>query len=171
MTHRRSGSFGASGRKTTKRKLLQLGMATALAAGTLAAVTAAQAPITKIEIAARTTAFGGYSFDGVGQYEVIRGIATGEVDSNDPLNSVIVDIGLAPLNGNGKVQYQHNFYILKPLDLSKGNHKMMYEPPNRGGKTYQALNRTPTGGNDPAALTDSNALAKSFRGTQGYTTV
>ena len=31
------------------------------------------------------------------------------------------------------------------LDLSKGNHKMMYEPPNRGGKTYQTLNNTPNG--------------------------
>ena len=32
---------------------------------------------------------------------------------------------------------------------------MMYEPPNRGGKTYQTLNNTPTGTNDPAALTDA----------------
>jgi hypothetical protein len=51
---------------------------------------------------------------------------------------------------------------LKPLDLSHGNHKMMYEPPNRGSKTYQALNNTPTGTNDPAALTDPAVLANSF---------
>ncbi len=48
---------------------------------------------------------------------------------------------------------------------------MMYEPPNRGGKTYQALNRTPSGDNDPAALTDPNVLANSFLWPQGYTTV
>ena len=129
----------------TKRILLQLGMASALASGLLASVTDAQARITKIQIqtAPNTIAFGGYSFPGVGQYEVITGIATGEVNPNSLQNSVITDIKLAPVNGNGNVIYQHNFYILKPVDLSKGNHKMMYEPPNRGGKTYQTLNRTP----------------------------
>jgi hypothetical protein len=47
----------------------------------------------------------------------------------------------------------------------------MYEPPNRGGKTYQSLNNTPTGNNDPAALTDATALDDSFLWTRGYTTV
>ena len=48
---------------------------------------------------------------------------------------------------------------------------MMYEPPNRGGKTYQTLNNTPAGTNDPAALTDTGALSNSFLWTRGYTTV
>ena len=157
----------------TKRKLLQLGMASALASGLLASVTDAQARITKIQIltAPKTIAFGGYSFPGVGQYEVITGIATGEVNPNSLQNSVITDIKLAPVNANGNVVYSHNFYILKPLDLSKGNHKMMYEPPNRGGKTYQTLNNTPAGTNDPAALTDPDVLANSFLWPRGYTTV
>ena len=136
-------------------------------------VTDAQARITKIQIltAPKTIAFGGYSFPGVGQYEVITGIATGEVNPNSLQNSVITDIKLAPVNANGNVVYSHNFYILKPLDLSKGNHKMMYEPPNRGGKTYQTLNNTPAGTNDPAALTDPDVLANSFLWPRGYTTV
>ena len=154
-----------------KRKLFQLGMASALASGMLASVTDAQARITQITILNRGTAFGGYSFPGVGQYEFITGFATGEVNPNSVQNSVITDINLAPLNRNGNVGYQHNFYILKPLNLSQGNHKMMYEPPNRGGKTYQTLNNTPTGTNDPAALTDPNVLANSFLWTRGYTTV
>jgi hypothetical protein len=51
---------------------------------------------------------------------------------------------------------------------------MMYEPPNRGGKTYQTLNNTPDGTNDPGALTDAafpGELANSFLWPQGYTTV
>jgi len=48
---------------------------------------------------------------------------------------------------------------------------MMYEPPNRGGKTYQTLNNTPSGTNDPAAITDPTVLANSFLWPQGYTTV
>ena len=154
-----------------QRRLLQLGIASALAAGMLVITSNADARTTKIEITSRTIAFGGYSFDGVGQYERIVGIASGEVDPTDPKNAVIVDIALAPRNASGKVEYQHNFYILKPLDLSKGNHKMMYEPPNRGGKTYQTLNRSP-GGNDPGVtITDPVALANSFLWPRGYTTV
>src|SRR5437867_8741365 len=37
------------------------------------------------------------------------------------------------LDPDGKVRYAFEFYILKPIDLSKGAHKVMYEPPNRGG--------------------------------------
>ena len=157
--------------KFNKRKLWQLGIATALATGVVAAASVAQARITQITISTRGTAFGGYSFPGVGQYEFITGIANGEVNPTSPRNSVITDIQLAPRNGNGNVVYQHNFYILKPLDLSKSNHKMMYEPPNRGSKTYQTLNNTPTGTNDPAALIDPAVLANSFLWTRGYTTV
>jgi hypothetical protein len=143
-----------------------------MATSALCAASVAQARTTKIQITSSGIAFGGYSFPGVGQYEFITGIATGEVDPSNPQNAIITDIQLAsPRNANNTVGYQHNFYILKPLDLSKGNHKMMYEPPNRGGKTYQTLNNTPTGTNDPQALTDPAALADSFLWTRGYTTV
>src|SRR5215813_7521677 len=137
-----------------RNAVLHLSIAAAVAAGLLGGASVADARTTKIQILTRATAFGGYSFPGVGQYEVITGIATGEVNPNNPKNAVITDIKFAPRLSNGNVQYQHNFYILKPIDLSKGNHKMMYEPPNRGRKTYQELNRTPHGTNDPAALTD-----------------
>jgi hypothetical protein len=157
--------------KSTKRRLSRLGIATLLATSVLSVAPDAHARITRIQILNRTIAFGGYSFAGVGQYEVITGIATGEVNPTNPQNSLITDIQLAPKNANGNVEYQHNFYILKPLDLNKGNRKMMYEPPNRGGKTYQTLNNTPTGGNDPAALTDPAVLKDSFLWTRGYTTV
>jgi len=136
----------------------------------IAATSVADARTTQIQILSRGIAFGGYSFPGVGQYEVITGIASGAVDPTNPQNAVITDLQLAPRT-NGKVVYQHNFYILKPLSLSNGNHKMMYEPPNRGGKTYQTLNNTPSGTNDPAAITDPTVLANSFLWPQGYMTV
>ena len=67
-----------------RRRMLQVGVASFLAAGMLAARPIADARTTQIQILSRTTAFGGYSFPGVGQYEVITGIATGEVNPNDP---------------------------------------------------------------------------------------
>jgi hypothetical protein len=154
-----------------KQKLSRLGLASLLATTVLVAAPVAQARITHLQILTRGTAFGGHSFAGVGQYEFITGIATGEVDPNNPQNSLITDLQLAPKNPAGHVVYQHNFYILQPLDGSKGNRKMMYEPPNRGGKTYQTLNNTPTGTDDPAALTDPKVLDDSFLWTRGYTTV
>ncbi|HEX6795996.1 MAG TPA: alpha/beta hydrolase domain-containing protein [Casimicrobiaceae bacterium] len=154
-----------------RRAVLRLGIASALAGGMLIGACVADARTTQIQILSRTTAFGGYSFPGVGQYEVIKGVATGEIDPNNPQNAVITDIGIAPPNPDGNVGYQHNFYILRPLDPSKGNHKVMYEPPNRGGKTFQTLNRSP-GGNDPGTtITDPVALANSFLWPQGYTMV
>jgi hypothetical protein len=159
------------------RGILRVGVASLVTAGMLAGASIADARTTRIQILTRATAFGGYSFPGVGQYEVITGIATGEVDPTDPKSTVIVDVSLAPRLPDGNVQYQHNFYILKLLDLSTGNHKMMYEPPNRGRKTYQELNRTPHGGNDPAALTEGptspfpGELGNSFLWSRGYTTV
>jgi hypothetical protein len=87
--------------------------------------------------------FGGYSWPGVGQYEKIIGTAYGELDPNDPHNAVIVDIKLAPRNAAGKVEYSHNFYILKPIDLAKGNHKVVYDAVNRGSKTFSVLQSRP----------------------------
>jgi Alpha/beta hydrolase domain len=166
----RGASF-ARAPELTKRRLLRLGVASVLATGLLTAASVAHARITQITISTRGIAFGGFSFPVIGQYEFITGVAKGEVSPSNPQNAVITDIQLAPRNQNGNVVYQHNFYILKPLDLSHGNHKMMYEPPNRGGKTYQTLNNTPTGTNDPAALTDPAVLGDSFLWTRGYTTV
>jgi hypothetical protein len=139
-----------------------------VAAGAIYAALPAHAKVKKIQITAKQSpTFGGYSWPGVGPYEKIVGKAFGELDPNDPRNAVIVDLQLAPRNAGGKVEYSFDFYILKPMDLSKGNHKMLYEPPNRGRKTITALNRG-VGGNDPGSVTDASLLANSFLMPQGY---
>ncbi len=141
------------------------------AAVLLVAASAADARITKLKIVAKESpTFGGYSFAGVGQYEKLVGKAYGELDPNDPRNSVIVDIKLAPRNARGKVEYAFDFYILKPIDLAKGNHKVMYEPPNRGRKTHESLNRG-AGSNDPGSEKDPGKLANTFLLPRGYTMV
>src|SRR5882672_7725590 len=118
---------------------------------------AADARITRIEIdtaRSQSPTFGGFSWPGVGQYEKIVGKAFGEVNPHDRQNRVIVDIEFAPRNARGNVEYAFNFYLLKPIDLKKGADKMMYEPPNRGGKTWTALGRVSGGGDDPGSITD-----------------
>jgi hypothetical protein len=153
-----------------QRHLLRTAVVAAIAAaGTLAVATSADARVTRIEVTGtESPTFGGYSWPGVGQYEKIVGKAFAEVDPADRRNSVITDLALAPRNAAGKVEYSFDFYILKPIDLSKGAHKMMYEPPNRGRKTWNAMGRMP-GGNDPGSVTDPDVLAQSFLMPRGYT--
>jgi hypothetical protein len=139
----------------------------------------ADARITRIEIdtaRSQSPTFGGFSWPGVGQYEKVVGKAFGEVNPHDRQNRVIVDIEFAPRNARGNVEYAFNFYILKPIDLSKGAHRMMYEPPNRGGKTWAALGRVTVdpgaNGDDPgSAITNPTVLANSFLMPRGYTMV
>src|SRR5262245_36996491 len=147
----------------------------------------AEARIVRIlTMSAPTIAFGGYSWPGVGQYVKITGVAYAEVDPADRRNALITDIRLAqPQSGagtpgktaSGKVAYLLNFYILKPANLAavdptlNGYGKAMYEPPNRGGKTWTALGRVTGGGNDPASITDTTVLANSFLMPRGYTLI
>jgi Alpha/beta hydrolase domain len=150
-----------------KRTLVSLGVACALAAtGTMLVATSAEARVTKINITTQESpTYGGFSFPGVGQYEKIAGTMTAEISPTDAHNAGIVDLALAPRLPDGNVQYSFAFYILKPIDLTKGNHKIFYEAPNRGGKLSGTFNQT-TGGNDPATTSNPGGA---FLNPQGYT--
>ena len=100
--------------------------------------------------------FEGKSFGTVGQYEKIRGTAFGEINPLDPRNAIITDIALAPRNARGNVEYSTDIFILKPLDLAKGNHRMVIDYNNRGAMRLGTIN----GGvvtNDPTKATDAGA--------------
>src|SRR3954469_2601596 len=160
--------FKRGGEPMKSRTLLALAARMALAVP-------AQARITKVEITEhQSPTFCCSSWPGVGQYEKIVGKAYGEVDPHDRQNRIIVDVENAPRNARGNVEYSFDFYILAPIDRKVGKGKMMYEPPNRGRKTWASLARisVPTGanGNDPGSvITDPTVLANSFLMPRGYT--
>ena len=79
-------------------------------------------------------AFEGASFGDAGQYETLSGRAFGEVDPDDPRNSIITDLQLAPRNAEGKVEYMATFHLVKPIDMSRSSHLMWQDVPNRGGR-------------------------------------
>src|SRR5438046_1104298 len=120
----------------------------------------AEARITRIQIDSRAVAFGGASFGAVGQYETLRGVAFGEVDPNDPLNEVITDLKLAPRNARGMVEYNMDFWINKPVDMTRANGTLLHDVPNRGNVRSLELN---VGG-----AADSNA-GDGLLQRQGYT--
>jgi hypothetical protein len=144
---------------------LRLSIAVALAAGTAFTAPFAEARITKIEITStESPTFEGRTFGTVGAYEKLRGIAHGEVDPADPRNALITDIERAPRNADGKVEYSMDIYILKPIDLSKGNRKLFMEVNNRGSKLFGNFNGS-SGGNNP---TTAAHAGDAFLMNQGY---
>jgi len=100
----------------------------------LGLVANAQARVTKIVFGAPTSPLGSTSFGQVGPYEQLDGIAYGEIDPRDPLNAVIQDIDMAPRDARGMVEYSTAVSILKPVNISAGNHAMLFEIVNRGHK-------------------------------------
>jgi hypothetical protein len=143
-----------------------------LAALIFAAAPAA-ASITKIVIdpaQSQSPVFEGRVFGpngSVGPYEKLRGKAYGELDPNDPKNAVITDIARAPRNARGKVEYSMDVFILKPIDLRKGNHKVLLDFNNRGDMRVSTLNDAPNS-NNPSAGADAGS---GFIMNLGYTIV
>ena len=113
----------------------------------------------------QSPAFGGLSFGSVGRYEKIRGTAYGEIDPADPRNVVITDIGFAPVNERGMVEYAMDIFILKPMDLRCGNHRVLFDFNNRGQMRLGHLNEA-TLTNDPTTAEDAGT---GFVMHQGYT--
>jgi hypothetical protein len=111
-------------------------------------------------------AFGGTAFGAVGQYEKLVGRAYGEIDPANPKNSGIVDIQLAP-STHRMIEYSMDIYILRPVDLQKGNHRLFFEINNRGNNlSFGQMNDSASGGNDPTTAADAG---NGFLMRQGYT--
>ena len=94
----------------------------------------------------------------------IAGTFDGEVDPADPRNAVIVDINLAPTTA-GKVRYSSTFFILRPVDLAKGNGKLFYDFGNRGSKRILEWFNDGTASNDPST---AEHYGNGFLMRQGY---
>lgn len=147
----------------------------AMVSGIMFYAARAQAQIVRIQInRVESPTFEGTSFGEVGQYEKLVGKAFGEVDPTEVRNAGITDIGLAPKNANGRVEYSMDIYILKPIDPSKGNGRVLYEINNRGFKLcLGAFNDSTTSffsvpENDPTTAADAG---NGFLMRQGYTIV
>ena len=77
----------------------------------------------------------GSSWGSSGPYERLDGTAFMEVNPRDPLNAVIVNLERARTNDRGMVEFSAPFFILKPVDMLRSNHKIYYAINNRGNKS------------------------------------
>jgi hypothetical protein len=98
----------------------------AAAAALFALVPQTQARVTRIVIDATIPVAGQ-------PYQQLTGRAFGELDPNDPHNTLITDINLAPQNASGKVEYIASFRLRMPTNMSTASGVMWHDVPNRGG--------------------------------------
>ena len=124
--------------------------------------------ITRIAIERREPFAGGHEFPPVGAYEKLVGKLYGEIDPEDRLNKIIVNLEKAPRNKRDRVEYWSDFYILKPLDMVRGNGKILFDAPNRGSKRIVAFLNDAPPSNDPSTLQHAG---NGFLMRQGYSIV
>ena len=122
----------------------------AVAAGMLCALLAqpADARVVRIVVERTTPYAGGKAFGDAGPFERLDGTVHMEVDPHDPRNAVIVNLDRAPRNARGLVEFSAPFFIIKPVDLARGNRKLLYGVNNRGNAIelgFQTFPRLPAG--------------------------
>lgn len=124
----------------------------------------ARAGVVRVEIRTREAFAEGRSFGRSGPYERIAGRMFLEVDPGAPANARVVDLSLAPRNARGRVEFATDFFLLKPVDATRGNRRLLYDVNNRGNKlALGAFNDR--GGNDPRTVADAG---NGFLMREGY---
>ena len=129
--------------------------------------------LTDIQITAVEPFAEGTSFGNAGAYERVRGTYKGTLDPSDARNKAIVNIDKAPRNAAGRVEYEAEFFMLRPVDAQRGSGKILYDVLNRGRKGMHTRfmdTRAPTLAetNDPKNAADAgNGLLL----RRGYTLV
>jgi Alpha/beta hydrolase domain len=131
-----------------------------------------EARVVRFVVEERVSFASGMEWGSAGAYERLKGTAYMEVDPHDPLNAVIVNLDKAPRNARGMVEYSSPFLILKPVDMSRGNHKLWYGINNRGSCLEVGFLRAlPTAPSNCNPLTAADVGENNVLLHQGYATV
>ncbi|MCC7424334.1 MAG: hypothetical protein IT428_29040 [Planctomycetaceae bacterium] len=113
-----------------------------------------RAEVVRFEITRREPFAEGKNYGDAGPYERIIGRVHYAIDPDLPQNRAIVDLQLAPRNGDGKVEFSGDLFILAPADLKKGNGAILYDVNNRGNKLALGMFNY-GGGADPKTEKDA----------------
>jgi Alpha/beta hydrolase domain len=124
--------------------------------------------VDRIELSERSDVLDGKSFGTAGPYERMIGKVFFSVDPKNTANRNIADIDFAPVNEKGLVEFSADVYILKPRDPAQGNHSILLEIPNRGGKGMLGMYDRAAGSLDPRT---QEQFGDNFLLEQGYTLV
>jgi len=111
-------------------------------------------PVTALDVHSRSLVLDGRPFGAAGAYEKLAGTLHFAVDPAHPLHGTITDLSLAPRGADGRVAFQSDFYLLRPVDPTRGNRRLLLDVPNRGRKVALGLFNSAVRVPDPAAIED-----------------
>src|SRR5262249_35833738 len=111
---------------------------------------------------------GGKSWGLAGPYEKVRGTMHFAVRPENPHDRAVVDLGLAPRNARGEVEFSADFFVVKPKDPDRGSGTLLFEIANRGSTPILALL---TGGRGSADPETEEELGDGFLMRRGVTVV
>ncbi len=115
---------------------------------------AAGAEAVRFDVEVHEDVLGGRSWGLAGPYERLAGRIHFEVDPQNSANRIIRDIGYAPLNAEGRVEFSADFYLLKPKDIEAGNGTVFLDVMNRGRKRILRYFNATAATNDPRTEAD-----------------
>lgn len=121
---------------------------------------------TQLDVQSRATVLDGKPFGATGAYEKIVGTLRFAVDPMHPLHQRVTDIAHAPRNAKGQVEFDGDFYVLKPVDMKKGNGRLLMDVPNRGRKVALGMFNSTPRVPDPSTPVD---FGNGFLMRHGYT--
>jgi hypothetical protein len=124
--------------------------------------------VTAIRVEERSDVLDGAPMGDAGPYERIIAKAHFAVDPKLPANRIICDIGLAPRNPEGLVEFSADLYVLKPRDPARGNGTVLFEVSNRGGKGMLGMFQGASASADPRT---PQQFGDNFLLRQGFTLV
>jgi alpha/beta hydrolase family protein len=124
------------------------------------------AAVAGVDVSTRATVLDGQPFGATGAYEKIAGTIRFAADPAHPLHRGITDIGLAPRNAAGRVEFSADFYLLKPIDMRKSNGRLLFDVPNRGRKVALGMFNSTPRVPDPSTPVD---FGNGFLMRHGYT--
>ena len=101
----------------------------------LAVVGPARAEVIQVIVDSRTP-FAADVPDKVGPYERIRGRVVYALDPDHEANRAVVDLSLAAMNGDGKVEFYADFEIIAPVDRRLAQRTVLYDVNNRGRRRW-----------------------------------
>lgn len=121
---------------------------------------------TKLDIQTRAIVLDGKPFGTTGAYEKIVGTLRFAADPAHPLHQRVTDIAHAPRNAKGQVEFAGDFYVLKPVDMKKGNGRLLLDVANRGRKVALGMFNSTPRVPDPSTPVD---FGNGFLMRHGYT--
>ena len=111
-------------------------------------------PVTALDVHSRSLVLDGRPFGAAGAYEKLAGTLHFAVDPGASAARRDHGSRAGAARERGRVEFQSDFYLLRPVDPSRGNRRLLLDIPNRGRKVALGMFNSAVRVPDPTAAED-----------------